>query len=69
MLTVVTKGCNHIKYKKMANIMAFFRLTNAGIKKIGKIEKSILNRFFSPEKSINRFLEKSIFLPALIVYI
>ena len=36
------------------------------LEKIGKIEKSILNRFFSPEKSINRFFEKSIFFPALL---
>ena len=34
-------------------------------KKIEKIEKSILNRVFSSAESINRFLEKSIFLPAL----
>ena len=34
--------------------------------KIEKIEKSILNPFFSSGKSINRFFKKSIFFPALL---
>ena len=50
----------------VVNFVAFFIDKWWKYGRIEKIEKSILNRFFSSGESINRFFEKSIFLPALV---
>ena len=57
-----------MKHIKVVNFVAF-SLTSDWVNydKIEKIEKSIFNRFFSLEESINRLFRKSIFLPVLVI--